>query len=107
MKLENELPEPHAATMRPTLKHVAVSGRDDEVSVVGPTVISASSVAAYYGSFKAVRDVDLEIHKGEITTLIGPSGCGKQAARVSDRTEKMFSNPSDERTENYVTGRFG
>jgi len=24
-----------------------------------------------------------------------------------DLTEKMFSNPSDERTENYVTGRFG
>ncbi len=24
-----------------------------------------------------------------------------------DQTEKIFSNPSDERTENYVTGRFG
>lgn len=24
-----------------------------------------------------------------------------------DRTEKMFTNPSEERTENYVTGRFG
>jgi len=24
-----------------------------------------------------------------------------------DRTERIFSNPSDERTENYVTGRFG
>ena len=24
-----------------------------------------------------------------------------------DTTDKMFSNPSDERTENYVTGRFG
>jgi phosphate transport system ATP-binding protein len=24
-----------------------------------------------------------------------------------DRTEKVFSNPTDERTENYVTGRFG
>jgi phosphate transport system ATP-binding protein len=24
-----------------------------------------------------------------------------------DRTEKMFANPTDERTENYVTGRFG
>jgi phosphate transport system ATP-binding protein len=24
-----------------------------------------------------------------------------------DRTEQMFCNPSDERTENYVTGRFG
>ena len=24
-----------------------------------------------------------------------------------DRTERMFTNPADERTENYVTGRFG
>src|SRR5690606_16196139 len=24
-----------------------------------------------------------------------------------DRTEKIFANPSDERTENYITGRFG
>ena len=24
-----------------------------------------------------------------------------------DRTEKIFSNPTDERTENYITGRFG
>ena len=24
-----------------------------------------------------------------------------------DLTEKMFSNPADTRTENYVTGRFG
>jgi phosphate transport system ATP-binding protein len=24
-----------------------------------------------------------------------------------DRTEKIFTNPSDERTENYITGRFG
>jgi phosphate transport system ATP-binding protein len=24
-----------------------------------------------------------------------------------DRTERIFTNPSDERTENYVTGRFG
>ena len=55
----------------------------------------------------------------------------QQAARVSDRTaffttevnregdrrtacsssttatEKIFSNPTDERTENYITGRFG
>jgi phosphate transport system ATP-binding protein len=24
-----------------------------------------------------------------------------------DHTEKIFANPTDERTENYVTGRFG
>jgi phosphate transport system ATP-binding protein len=31
----------------------------------------------YYGDFKAVRDVGLEIQKGTITAFIGPSGCGK------------------------------
>jgi phosphate transport system ATP-binding protein len=38
------------------------------------------------------------------------SGAGDMRTGVlveMDRTEKMFSNPSDERTENYVTGRFG
>jgi phosphate transport system ATP-binding protein len=24
-----------------------------------------------------------------------------------DKTEKIFTNPSDKRTEDYVTGRFG
>ena len=68
--------------------------------------------------------------KAEYTIMIVTHNM-QQAARVSDRcaffttevneqsdtrtgvlvehdaTEKVFSNPSDERTENYVTGRFG
>ena len=31
----------------------------------------------FYGSFLAVRDVNLDIERGEITAFIGPSGCGK------------------------------
>ncbi len=31
----------------------------------------------YYGSFKALKDITMEIKKNEITALIGPSGCGK------------------------------
>ena len=31
----------------------------------------------YYGAFRAVRDVDLQIRQHEITAFIGPSGCGK------------------------------
>jgi phosphate transport system ATP-binding protein len=34
-------------------------------------------VSAYYGDFRAVRDVTLPIRQNEITALIGPSGCGK------------------------------
>jgi phosphate transport system ATP-binding protein len=31
----------------------------------------------YYGSFKALSDISLDILEREITALIGPSGCGK------------------------------
>jgi phosphate transport system ATP-binding protein len=40
-------------------------------------VIQLENVSCYYGSFRAVRDVDIKAAKNEITALIGPSGCGK------------------------------
>ena len=42
-----------------------------------PTVLSCTDVNVYYGSFRAVTDVDLAFRRNEITALIGPSGCGK------------------------------
>ncbi len=42
------------------------------------------------------------------TTEVSESSDTRTGVLVEyDATEKMFSNPSDERTENYVTGRFG
>ena len=35
------------------------------------------SLDLYYGSFKALKDINIQIKKNEITALIGPSGCGK------------------------------
>jgi phosphate transport system ATP-binding protein len=34
-------------------------------------------VSCYYGAFRAVRDVSLQVPRNRITALIGPSGCGK------------------------------
>lgn len=31
----------------------------------------------HYGSFHALKDIDMQIIKGEVTAFIGPSGCGK------------------------------
>jgi phosphate transport system ATP-binding protein len=36
-----------------------------------------SDLSAYYGSFKAVTDVSIDIQANKVTALIGPSGCGK------------------------------
>ena len=43
-----------------------------------------------------------------IETVLIPEGERRTGVLVEfDRTQKIFSNPSDERTEMYVTGRFG
>ena len=40
-------------------------------------VVELENVSCYYGSFRAVRDVDIRAARNQITALIGPSGCGK------------------------------
>ena len=40
-------------------------------------VIDCKISELFYGKFKAVRDVAVQIERGTITAFIGPSGCGK------------------------------
>ncbi|MDP4691955.1 MAG: phosphate ABC transporter ATP-binding protein PstB [Ilumatobacteraceae bacterium] len=40
-------------------------------------IMESQDLKVHYGSYLAVRDVNLQVHKNEITALIGPSGCGK------------------------------
>ncbi len=40
-------------------------------------VFEVDDVSVYYGPFRAVREVSMEIAEREITAFIGPSGCGK------------------------------
>ncbi len=61
--------------------------------------VTIEDLNAYYGKFRAVKDVSLEIDTKRVTAIIGPSGCGKstllrcinrmheeaQGARVSGR----------------------
>ncbi len=67
-----------------------------------------------------IEDLIFELKKEQYTIVIVTHNM-QQAARVAeftgffllgkmiefDKTEKVFTNPSDKRTEDYVTGRFG
>jgi phosphate transport system ATP-binding protein len=43
-------------------------------SVLGMKI---QDLSAFYGSFKALTDVSIDIQANKVTALIGPSGCGK------------------------------
>jgi phosphate transport system ATP-binding protein len=46
----------------------------DESPTLGMKI---EDLSAFYGSFKAVSDVSMDIQANKVTAVIGPSGCGK------------------------------
>ena len=51
--------------------------RDPAPAVPAQAVFRLDDVHVYYSKFLALRGVNLEIGRNEITAFIGPSGCGK------------------------------
>jgi len=43
----------------------------------GPAKVTIEDAGFFYGRFRALRDVNLEVPEKRVTALIGPSGCGK------------------------------
>ncbi|MFZ0324209.1 MAG: phosphate ABC transporter ATP-binding protein PstB [Actinomycetes bacterium] len=52
-----------------------ISDAPNEVALV--PVIETQNLTVSYGSYQAVRNVDMAFGKNHITAMIGPSGCGK------------------------------
>jgi phosphate transport system ATP-binding protein len=57
---------------------VPVDRSSEAASVAGsPVVFDLKGLEVFYGAFRAVHDVSMQIRKNQITAFIGPSGCGK------------------------------
>ena len=42
-----------------------------------PLKAEARNLSFFYGSFQALKNVNMPIYEKRVTSLIGPSGCGK------------------------------
>ena len=55
--------------------------------------LHAEDINFYYGSFKALHDISLNIATNKITAFIGPSGCGKSTfLRTMNRMNETIRN---------------
>lgn len=57
------------------------------------TKIVAEDLNLFYGSFQALKNIEIDIKEKEITALIGPSGCGKSTfLRTLNRMNDLISD---------------
>ncbi len=60
---------------------------DDEMG------ISVKDCNLWYGDFQALKNIDMEIARNEITAFIGPSGCGKSTfLKIFNRMNDLVEN---------------
>jgi phosphate transport system ATP-binding protein len=58
-------------------------------------ILETRELAIYYGTFKAVTNVNMKIEPHKITAIIGPSGCGKSTLlRAFNRMNELYAGTS-------------
>lgn len=56
-----------------------------------PVKIAARDLNFYYGKFRAIKNVNVEIRQNSVTAFIGPSGCGKSTLlRIFNRMYDLY-----------------
>ena len=49
----------------------------ENFNITGDIAISVKDMNLYYGSFHALKNINMEFPVRQLTAMIGPSGCGK------------------------------
>jgi phosphate transport system ATP-binding protein len=72
---------PHATAGNPARKPAPADGPKLEIR----------GLSFFYGKYKALHDVDMDIHDRQVTAFIGPSGCGKSTLlRTLNRIYELY-----------------
>ena len=68
--------------------------------VAEKTAIEVSNLSFFYGTFKGLKDINLNIAEHKVTAFIGPSGCGKST--LLRTINRMYSLYPGQRAEGQI-----
>jgi phosphate transport system ATP-binding protein len=68
--------------------------------VAEKTAIEVSNLSFFYGTFKGLKDINLNIAEHKVTAFIGPSGCGKST--LLRTFNRMYSLYPGQRAEGQI-----
>ena len=72
---------------------------ESTIAGMPPAKIEIRNLNIYYGDFRAVKDITLNIPEGCVTAFIGPSGCGKSTLLRS--LNRMYDLYEGQRAEGF------
>jgi phosphate transport system ATP-binding protein len=63
----------------------------ESVGATPPAKLAARGLEFFYGDYRALKTLDLDIAERQVTALIGPSGCGKSTLlRIFNRIYSIY-----------------
>src|SRR5688500_7970648 len=90
--LQRSKPLRDRATDAAVRAEVKPTGKD-EMAVEPPVKAEAKHLSFSYGSFRALKDINIRVLQNRVTALIGPSGCGKSTfLRCFNRMHDLYPN---------------
>jgi len=89
-----------AAAQRPMIRTALPAGRAaGNASALAPK-LRIRNLDFYYGDYKALKGITLDVPENRVTAFIGPSGCGKST--LLRTLNRMYSLYPDQRAEGEV-----
>ncbi len=70
------------------------------VAIETKNAIEIKNLDFYYGTFKGLKNINLDIAEGKVTAFIGPSGCGKST--LLRTLNRMYSLYPGQRAEGQI-----
>ena len=91
-----------ATANRPTIHTSMREGRAEGIAAPSDLKpkLKIKGLNFYYGGFRALKDVTMDIPERKVTAIIGPSGCGKST--LLRTFNRMYSLYPDQRAEGEI-----